>query len=274
MKRWLVLLLGITSYFVFLGVFLYAIGFIGNLAVPRGLDAPIRVPVGLALPVDLGLLALFALQHSVMARGWFKREVHRLVPAAAERSLYVMATNVALVLLFVFWQPIGPTLWNVTRVAGQIPIWSLYAAGWLTVLTTTFLINHFDLFGLRQTWCYFRGRECRPLGFVTPGPYRWVRHPLYVGWILVFWSTPLMTLGHLTFAVGTTLYILVAIIFEERNLLSAHGEEYARYRNKVPMLIPRVFGPQTTEDKGALEPRSGPASPSTPLQPLTHETMR
>lgn len=239
MKRWFVLLVGVASYLGFLGVFLYAVGFMGNFGVAWSLDAPVRRSPSSALPIDLGLLGLFALQHSVMARGWFKRWVHQWVPPEAERSVYVMSTNLVLALLFILWQPIGPTVWNVTSPAGQIPIYALYVAGWLTVLVTTFLINHFDLFGLRQTWNYFRGRPSQPLRFVTPGPYRWVRHPLYVGWILVFWSSPLMTVGHLTFALGTTLYILVAIYFEERDLLAAHGDDYAHYRRQVPMLIPR-----------------------------------
>lgn len=238
MNRLAVLMFSVVTYGMFLAVFLYAVGFIGNFAVPRSLDSPVRVDVPTAIAIDTLLLALFALQHSVMARGWFKRLVHRIMPAAAERSLYVLASNLALIALFIFWQPIGITIWHVTNPVGQAILYALFAAGWLTVLVTTFLINHFDLFGLRQGWLYFRGEPYRQLHFTMPGPYRWVRHPLYVGWLLAFWGAPLMTLGHLVFALGTTAYILIAIQLEERDLLAAHGESYARYRQQVPMLIP------------------------------------
>ena len=238
MKRLAVLLFSVATYAMFLGVFLYAVGFIGNFAVPRSLDSPVRVDIPAALAIDAVLLGLFALQHSVMARGWFKRLVHRCLPAAAERSLYVLASNLALIALFIFWQPIDITIWNVTNPVGRGLIYGLFAAGWLTVLVTTFLINHFDLFGLRQGWLYFRGEPYRQLNFTMPGPYRWVRHPLYVGWLLAFWAAPLMTFGHLVFALGTTAYILIAIRLEERDLLEAHGDSYALYRQQVPMLIP------------------------------------
>jgi protein-S-isoprenylcysteine O-methyltransferase Ste14 len=238
MRRVGVLLLGVFSYTLFLGVFLYAVAFIGNLGLSRSLDSPSRVALPLAIAIDIGLLVLFALQHSVMARGGFKRLVHRFLPMAAERSLYVLCTNLVLVVLFACWQPIDVVVWSVGRSGGKLALQALFAAGWLIVLVTTFLISHFDLFGLRQTWHYFRGRDYEPLAFVTPGPYRWVRHPLYIGWLIVFWAAPLMTLGHLAFALGLTVYILVAIRFEERDLLDAYGETYARYREEVPMLIP------------------------------------
>src|SRR5262249_19946459 len=213
---------GVLCYLSFLAAFLYAIGFLGNFIVPKSIDSGREAPFALALTVDGILLGLFAIQHSVMARQWFKRAWTRLVPAAAERSTYVLFSSAALLLLFWKWQPMGGVIWNVDSQAGRIMISGLYAAGWLTVLITTFLINHFDLFGLRQVWLYFRGVAYTPLNFRTPGPYRIVRHPLYVGWLLVFWSAPLMTVAHLVFAIATTGYILIAIRFEERDLVRAH----------------------------------------------------
>jgi len=180
---------------------------------------------------------LFAIQHSLMARQWFKRAWTRLVPAAVERSTYVLFSSVALLVLFWKWEPMGRVVWNVESGTGQILLYVLYAVGWLTVLVATFLINHFDLFGLRQVWLYLRGIPYTPLQFRTPGLYRIVRHPLYVGWLLVFWSAPLMTVAHLVFAIATTAYILLAIQFEERDLVRLHAE-YAEYRRRVPMLVP------------------------------------
>jgi protein-S-isoprenylcysteine O-methyltransferase Ste14 len=175
-----------------------------------------------------------------MARPAFKQWWTKLVPTPIERSTYVMFTNVALILLFTFWQPIGGMVWNVQHPVARASIWALYAFGWITVLVTTCLINHFDLFGLRQVWLYFRGKAYTHIGFRTPGPYRFVRHPLYIGWIMAFWATPTMTMTHLLFAVGMTAYILAAIPFEERNLVTFHGTAYAEYRRNVPMLIPGV----------------------------------
>ncbi len=238
MKRLGVLMFGLGSYAVFLMVFLYAVGFIGNFVVPTSLDGEAHGAPLTALAVNTLLLGVFALQHSVMARPWFKRWWTQFVPTPLERSVYVMATNLALVLMFVFWQPMGGVIWNVQSVGGRTVLYTLYALGWLTVLATTCLINHFDLFGIRQVWLYYRQRPYVPLGFVTPGPYRIVRHPLYVGWLTVFWSTPTMTLAHLIFALGTTAYILIAIYFEERDLVTFHGKDYVNYRRRVPMLIP------------------------------------
>jgi methanethiol S-methyltransferase len=157
-----------------------------------------------------------------------------------ERSTYVLLSSLALLLLFWQWRPIGGVVWNIEDATGRTLMYALFAAGWVIVLVTTFLINHFDLFGLRQVWLYLRGRPYTPLGFVTPGPYRYVRHPLYVGWLFAFWATPTMTVAHLFFAVATTAYILLAIQFEERDLVVIHGEDYATYRQRVPMLIPRL----------------------------------
>ncbi|MEZ0471466.1 methanethiol S-methyltransferase [Luteimonas salinilitoris] len=237
MKRLLVLLYGVVSYAVFFATFLYAIGFVGNLLVPRSIDSPALVPLGQALLVDLGLLAVFAVQHSVMARPAFKRWLTRFIPEAAERSTYTLVSSLALIALFALWQPMGGVIWHVENPIGTGVLYGLFAFGWALVLISTFLINHFDLFGLRQVWLYFLGRPYTSLRFNTPGPYRWVRHPLYVGWLFAFWATPTMTVAHLVFALLTTAYILVAIQLEERDLIKAHPE-YSGYRQRVPMLIP------------------------------------
>jgi protein-S-isoprenylcysteine O-methyltransferase Ste14 len=237
MKRFAVFLYGVSSYAVFLGVFLYAIGFIGNLWVPKSMDSPREVAFMEALLIDLGLLGLFAVQHSVMARPAFKRWWTRIIPAAAERSTYVLFSSLALIALFWWWQPLGGLVWSITSAAGVNAMYALYAAGWLLLLYVTFLIDHFDLFGLRQVWLELRGRPYTPVPFRTPWLYRQMRHPLYVGWLMIFWATPTMTVTHLVFAIMTTAYILVAIQFEERDLITEHPE-YAEYRRRVPMLIP------------------------------------
>ncbi len=238
-KRVAVFTYGLLSYLMFLGVFMYAVGFLGNLVVPKSVDSPRAGSMAAALLVNLGLLGLFALQHSVMARPAFKRWLTRLIPHAAERSTYVLATNLCLILLFWQWRPVGGVIWTVEHPLGRGLLLGAYAFGWMVVLVTTMLINHFDLFGLRQVWLYLRGREYTHLRFVTPGPYQWVRHPLYIGWLLAFWATTTMTATHLVFALGATAYILIAIQFEERDLIAFHGRAYAEYRKRVPMLIPR-----------------------------------
>ena len=237
MKRTLVLVYGLVCYAVFFATFLYAIGFLGNFVVPNSIDAALRTSLGEALAVDIGLLALFALQHSVMARPVFKRWWTRLIPVAAERSTYVLLSSLALILLFWQWRPIGAVAWNVESDAGRILLYAGYASGWILLLVATFLIDHFDLFGLRQSWLYFRGRPYSEIAFRTPGLYKLVRHPLYVGWLLTFWCTPTMSAAHLLFAVLTTTYILIAIKLEEHDLTNAFPE-YANYRRRVPSLIP------------------------------------
>jgi protein-S-isoprenylcysteine O-methyltransferase Ste14 len=236
-SRALAFLYGAASYAVFFATFLYAIGFVGNLVVPKSMDSPADGPLQTALLIDLGLLALFALQHSVMARPAFKRALTRVVSPVIERSTYVLASSLALILLFWLWRPLGGVVWNVENQLGVALLYSGFAFGWGLVLVTTFVINHFDLFGLRQVWRNMMGQPQQPLQFVLPVLYRIVRHPLYVGWFFAFWCTPTMTVTHLLFAVMTTAYILIAIQLEERDLLNAHPE-YAEYRAKVPMLIP------------------------------------
>jgi len=238
MKRIVYFLYGCVCYLIFFGTFLYAVGFIGKFVVPRTLDGVATVPVSLAVAIDATLLLLFALQHSVMARRWFKERWTRIVPQPIERSTYVLFSSLALILLFSQWQPIGGVIWSVDDSIGQIALRVLFALGCVLVLLSTILLNHFDLFGIRQVWLYLLGRPYSSLPFETPGLYRVVRHPLYVGWILVFWMTPTMTIAHLLFSVATTAYIVLAIQFEERDLIDAHGDKYRQYKRTVPMLIP------------------------------------
>jgi protein-S-isoprenylcysteine O-methyltransferase Ste14 len=240
MKRMLAFGYGLLCYAVFFATLLYAIGFIGNFGVPKTIDSGREDALLAALAIDSALLGLFALQHSIMARRWFKRLWTRIVPEPVERSTYVLFSSAALLLMFWQWRPIGGVIWSVENTAGAAALMGLYALGLLVVLLSTFLINHFDLFGLRQVWLYLRGQEYRQLEFRTPFFYRYVRHPLYVGWLLTFWSAPVMTSAHLFFAVMTTAYILIAIRLEERDLIAIHGENYRRYRREVPMLVPSV----------------------------------
>jgi protein-S-isoprenylcysteine O-methyltransferase Ste14 len=249
----MVFIYGVTCYLMFLGTFLYAIGFVGNFLVPKSLDSAPGMTFGQALLVNLGLLGLFALQHSLMARPAFKRWWTKFVPPPVERSTYVLFSSLALLLLFWQWQPMGGMVWHVENSTGRLLLYGLFTFGWLLVLVSTFLINHFDLFGLRQVYFHLRGKEYTPLKFATPGPYSLVRHPLYVGWFFAFWATPTMTAAHLVFALLTAGYILIAIQLEERDLLMAHGESYAEYRRQVPMLVPRFFAKkrmlqQTTQE--------------------------
>lgn len=238
-KRFSIFTYGVLCYAIFFATFLYAIGFIGGFGVPVTIDGEPGVPLGQALLIDTLLLGAFAVQHSVMARPAFKRWWTRYVPKPAERSTYVLFSSLLLIALFAYWQPIGGVIWSVQNPIAQGVLYGIFALGWLTVLVATFLINHFDLFGLRQVWLYLVGKPYTHLTFGTPWLYRHVRHPLYVGWFLAFWATPHMTAAHLLFAVATTAYILIAIRFEERDLQQFHPE-YADYRRRVPMLIPRL----------------------------------
>ncbi len=240
MKRIGFFIYGTLCYLSFLGIFLYAIGFLGNIGVPTTIDGTPQMPFWSALGINTLLLGIFAVQHSLMARQGFKRWWTQYIPKPIERSTYVLFTNIALGLMFYFWQPMGGSIWNVQESWGQGLLYGIYALGWGIVFISTLLINHFDLFGMRQVWLFLRGQEYTPLKFKTPALYSRVRHPLYVGWLLVFWGTPTMTSAHLVFAVMTTVYILMAIQWEEKDLVSAHGKAYEDYRRRVPMLIPSL----------------------------------
>jgi protein-S-isoprenylcysteine O-methyltransferase Ste14 len=241
MSRAGIFIYGLVCYSVFLGVFLYAIGFIGGFLTPSLLDGDASRPLTAALAIDCALLALFAVQHSVMARPAFKRLWTRIVPEAAERSTYVLASSLALVALFVYWEPIGGVVWSVPAGIGRTLVIGLYAFGWLLLLYTTFLIDHFDLFGLAQVWRHLARKSYQPPQFRTPALYRLVRHPLYIGWLIIFWAAPVMTSAHLLFAIMTTAYILIAIRLEERDLVDAFGPDYVAYRRRTPMLIPKLW---------------------------------
>jgi protein-S-isoprenylcysteine O-methyltransferase Ste14 len=245
MSRSVYLLFGVIAYFVFFATFLYLIGFVGDLpGVPLTVDrgGPL-VPLPPAIAVDLGLIALFGLQHSLMARRGFKAAWTRIVPAPVERSTYVLFASSALILMYLLWRPIPTTIWTVENPAAAVLLWALFAAGWLIVLLSTFLISHFELFGLKQVWGHMRGRAASEPVFRQPFFYRFVRHPLYSGFFIAFWATPHMTFGHLLLAGGMSVYMLVAIRFEERDLVTMFGPQYEEYRGKVGMLTPRLRRP-------------------------------
>ena len=242
MTRVLAFLYGVAAYAFVLATFLYAMGFVGGFAVPKTIDSGTAGPVLTAVLVDLGLLAVFAIQHSVMARQGFKARWTRIVPKPVERSTYVLLTSLALIALFAFWRPIPGVVWSVDATPFRQVLWGLYGLGWFVVLSGTFMIDHFDLFGLRQVWTHLKGEEYAHPEFQTTGYYERVRHPLMLGFVIAFWATPEMTVGHLLFAAASTGYILVGIHLEEKDLLSFHGETYRRYRRTTPKLIPGQGG--------------------------------
>ncbi|MDQ6800373.1 MAG: isoprenylcysteine carboxylmethyltransferase family protein [Acidobacteriota bacterium] len=242
LKRALFFAYGLIAYVIFLATFLYAIAFVGGFFVPTRVDGAPAGPLAQSIAIDAALLAIFAVQHSVMARRWFKERWTRIVPVPIERSTYVLFASLALGFLLWQWRPLGGVVWSVEQPAARIAIWILFAFGWAQVLVMTFLINHFDLFGLRQVWLFLMGRPYTKVEFATPAPYRFVRHPLYLGFIIAFWSTPHMTIAHFGFAAMTTAYIVVAIQFEERDLAREYGADYEEYRRRVPMLLPMPKG--------------------------------
>lgn len=248
---------GVAAYLIFLATFLYAIAFVGGFVVPTRLDGPAGSPLWEGLAINATLLTIFAVQHSVMARRWFKERWTQIVPWTIERSTYVLFASLALLLLFWQWRPIGIEIWTVDHPLGRALLWALFALGWATVLVVTFLINHFDLFGLRQVWLPLVGRPYTHVSFRTPLPYRYVRHPLYFGFLLAFWMTPTMTLAHLVFAVATTGYILIAIQLEEKDLVAEHGAAYQDYRRRVPMLLPGARTAATGSSSAPSRPSAG-----------------
>lgn len=235
-------LYGLVCYLIFFVTFLYAIGFVGNLVVPKSIDSGPAVPLVEALLIDTLLLSLFAIQHSVMARQWFKRAWTKIIPQPIERSTYVLLASLVLSLLFWQWRPMREVIWDVQNPTGRIVLQGLFWMGWGGVLFSTYLVDHFSLFGLKQVYLHLKGRPDEPTPFKTPALYKVVRHPLYLGFIIAFWSTPRMTLGHLFFAGVCTAYIVLAIQFEERDLMEFYGDSYRKYRTQVSMLLPVRFG--------------------------------
>ena len=245
---------GCIAYLIFLATFLYAIAFVGGFGVPKTLDGAATEPFLRAFLIDAALLAVFAIQHSVMARPWFKRAWTQIVPWAIERSTYVLFASLALALLMWQWRPLGGIVWDVDQPALRAAIWVAFAYGWLQVLVMTFLIDHFDLFGLRQVWLHLRGRQYTRVHFATPAPYRVIRHPLYLGFMIAFWAAPTMSITRLVFAIATTAYMLIAIQFEEHDLVHEHGASYEQYRRTVPMIIPAIRSRQ--QQPGEASPQA------------------
>ena len=251
MKRYLMVAYGAVAYLLFLAVFLYLVAFVGNFWVPRTVDRGISAPIGEAVLVNMALLGLFGLQHSVMARPGFKARWTRLVPPTIERSTYVMLSNVVLVLLYWQWRTMPAVIWEVQPPLGRLALWTLFGLGWVIALASTFMISHFDLFGLRQVYLAWRAKPYTDLDFHVRFFYRLVRHPLMLGFIIAFWAAPTMTAGHLLFSIAMTGYILIATQFEERDLVAALGDDYRNYRREVPALVPL-----------GRRPRRGPGQPA------------
>lgn len=242
MARTLILIYGLIAYALAMASVVYAVGFVGNYVVPKGIDSGLTASMGETLVTNLTLLGLFAIQHSVMARAPFKRWLTSFLPAAMERSTYVLLSALLLFAIFHLWIPIPDQIWNVENTILGTILQALYFLGWIIVVSSTFLLNHWDLFGLRQVVSNWMGQPAAPLEFRMPLFYKFVRHPIYFGFLLAFWSTPVMTVGHLLFAFATTGYILIGVWLEERDLITHYGETYRSYRQRVPMLIPWPFG--------------------------------
>ncbi|MGD9722666.1 MAG: methanethiol S-methyltransferase [Pirellulales bacterium] len=240
MKRWLYLTYGMTGHLMFLAVYAYLAGFMANVLVPKSIDTPPGGPVAAAIAINLLLVAVFALQHSVMARPAFKRLWTRIVPQPIERATYVWVANAVTVLLMWQWRPIDAVVWNVEQPLARSVVWGLYVAGLLGVPLVSVLIHHFDLFGTRQVWLFWRNKPYTHLPFRTPAAYAHVRHPLYLAWALAFWATPTMTVGHLLFAASLTVYMMLAALVEERDLVAHFGQQYRQYQQNVGMFVPRL----------------------------------
>ncbi len=258
MGRVIALIYGVVSYAIFFGAFLYWIGFLSNMVVPKGIDAGMETATATAVIINLALLALWSVPHTVMARPGFKEVWTKIVPKSVERSTYVLISSALLILIYWQWRPMTGVVWEVEAAWAQTLLWAVLFGGVLLVLLSTFIINHFDLFGLRQVWFNFRQKAHSDPGFRVTFFYKFVRHPLYVGWIMSMWGTPRMTTGHLLFAAGLTTYIFIAIYYEERDLVKYFGDDYVRYKEKVPMIIPTI-------GKGHDTVKGGSASSGDPL---------
>jgi len=273
MKRTAFFVYGVTGHLLFLATYAWLAGFVGNILVPRSIDSPASNSVPLAVAIDLGLIALFGLQHSIMARPAFKRVWTRIVPQPIERSTYVFAANAVTMLLMWQWSAIDLVVWDVRHPVGRWLLFGLFAVGGLMVPAVSLMINHFDLFGTRQVWLYLRGREYTPLPFRTPLLYSRVRHPLYVGLAILFWATPTMTAGHLLFAAGMTAYMMLAVVFEERDLIAYFGHQYVEYRRRVPMFVPwrsATLPAPTLDPRVVSDPSAEPAfvQPRRAIEPV------
>ena len=251
MQRWLFFLYGVACHLLFLATFTYMACFFGNLIVPKTIDSATTTTIGAAIAIDLALIVLFALSHSIMARPAFKQAWTRLIPGPIERSTYVLVSCLVTVLLIWQWRGIDIVVWDVSGTGLGVALWVLFAAGWLLVPVVSLLIDHFDLFGTRQVWLHLQGKEYASLPFRTPLFYGHVRHPLYIGWTIAFWATPTMTVGHLLLAATWTVYMGVAAVIEERDLVAHFGDQYETYRRRVPMFIPRLTGRTPADRKEA-----------------------
>jgi protein-S-isoprenylcysteine O-methyltransferase Ste14 len=260
MKRWSFFVYGVVCHAMFLAVYAYFCGFTGNLLVPKSIDMPTGTPLDPAIMIDVLLLLAFALPHTVMARPGFKRVWTRIIPEPIERSTYVLASNLLLMLAMWQWRSIDAVIWDVRHPVGRIALWSLFAVGWLLVPAVSFMINHFDLFGTRQVWLNLKGKSYQPLPFRTPMLYASVRHPLYIGWGLAFWATPTMTAGHLLMASVLSFYMILATFVEERDLMAHFGREYEQYRQRVPKFLPRIGGRFEAPAGEKIEPLAEPAN--------------
>ena len=239
MGRSITFIYGVTAYVIFLLTFLYSIGFVGNILVPKSIDSGVQGPVAISLMINLALLSVFALQHSIMARPAFKRIWTKVIPKAAERSTYILMTCVALILIYVLWQPLPTPIWDVSNTIAGGALTALFWVGWLVVLTSTFMIDHFDLLGLKQIYANLKDRDAVQPGFIKVGLYRLVRHPIMTGFLIAFWSAPTMSVGHLLFALVTTGYIVIAVLhFEEKDLIAEIGDDYRAYQREVPAFVP------------------------------------
>ncbi|HTU24627.1 MAG TPA: isoprenylcysteine carboxylmethyltransferase family protein [Pirellulales bacterium] len=262
MQRYLFFLYGVGGHLLFLGVFAYMAGFVGDFLVPKTIDTKVDGEPRAAMAINLTLLGVFAVQHSVMARPGFKGIWTRVVPEPIERSTYVWASNLVSILLIWQWRGMDTVVWNIEQPVLRTLAWGLFAIGWLLVPAVTLLINHFDLFGTRQVWWHLHGRRYEAIAFRVPSLYKHVRHPLYIGWTIAFWATPKMTVGHLLFAVVLTGYMGLAAIFEERDLIDHFGKQYQDYRRRVPMFVPRLTAARTdSQNAGEFEPIVQPVGP-------------